>query len=183
MMLAPGATPTNKDFVENKDKPNISFVVKNSRIRLLGNGKDIGGEQILGQKLNEMLQQVKQSQAGHSVTTMKDFGAGGAVFKRHGIKSTFPQFFRDAGFKTKKEFVKAMKRKTGPAFKRIVSQAISDLQNGSETNFGNEPPNKDFLVKTKQLFDNRNIIFRTIDGKVVPIRTNMPHQIEDKVPF
>lgn len=181
MSLPPGFPPSeNEDFVENKNKPNITFVKRRGRLRLLGDGKDIGGEQLLNDRIAEMVREVKGAEAGFAVTTVK-----GGQFQRHGVKSTFPDFFRKAGFTTKKDFIRAAERRKGPAFERIVNQAIDDLTKGFSSSFGDVPANKDFLVKTKQMFDNRNVIFRVIDGRVVPLKTSTPRNIidDDEVPF
>ena len=171
------------EIVDNINAPKVTFIKKNGRVMLRGNGKSLAGERILNERINIMVAEVNAAEAGRVVTTMKDMGVDGIQFRKSGVKSTFPDFFRDAGFSTKKGFIRAAKRRKGPAFKRIVNQAITDLLEGYESSFGFVPPDQEFLIKTKQKFDNRNVIFRNINGRIVPIKTNKKINTSSEVPF
>ena len=104
-MFAPGSGPTEeKGIVKNKNAKQITFVRKKGRISLKMGSKDVGGERLLSERIQEMKDEVKQAEAGRTETTMKDLGAGGYEYKRHGIKSTFPGWFSKLGFNSKKDF-------------------------------------------------------------------------------
>ena len=172
-------------IVKNPNAPKVTFTKRRGQLRLLADGKDIAGEKLVLQRISEMRDQVEHAERGSTVTTMKDVGPGSAEFKRHGIKSTFPSFFTSLGFKSKEDFVKVLNRKEGVRYNRLVDQAVEDLLKGYESPFGDVPPSQEFKIKSRQIFDNRNVTFRTIDGKVVPIRSKKQPKFEDleEAPF
>jgi hypothetical protein len=158
-------------IVENKNPPSVRFIRKHGRIIPIVSGKkSYKAEKILKQNIDEMDMEVKIAEAGRRFT--RDDGSWGG----HG--STFPQFFRDMGFKTKKQWNKAIEKQSGHDFDGILN-AASDRHN--------------FKVATKQIFDNKLVMFRTINGKVRPIRAKdenhyefynwKPKKQSDEVPF
>ena len=180
-MFAPGSEPTSDLVVNKKAKP-IKFRRVNGRIKLYMGDKRVGGGRMVKQRLGEMKMEIDHAEKGYSVTTMKDFGSGGAEFKRHGVKSTFPKWYSQHGFKNKQDFARVLARKKGIRNERLVKQAIEDLSEGYETPHGRVPGSKEFQVKTRQKFDNKGVVFRRIRGRVVPMRPRKP-LMDEEVPF
>lgn len=177
-MLAPSFDSEKEGIVKNKKAKPITFVRRKGRVSLKMGSKDVGGERLLSQRIDEMKGEVKSAEAGSVVTTMKDFGPGSAEFKKHGVKSTFPKWFGKLGFNSKKDFMKVLNSKKGVRYDRLVKRAINDLSSGYSSSFGRVPASDEFKVKTRQVFDNRGITFRFIKGKVRPIRGG-----REEVPF
>lgn len=182
-MLAPSFNSDPEGLKKNKKAKDITFVRKNGRIRLKMDGKDIGGERMVTDRLKEMKSEIQSAEAGHTVTTMKERSYGGHDFKRYGVKSTFPKWFGQSGFSSKKDFLKVINSKKGKRYDRLVNRAIDDLSSGYDTSYGRVPPSDDFRVKTKQYYDNRGVVFRVIDGKVRPMRFGRGRRSYDEVPF
>lgn len=183
MSVFPFRSGLTEGVVANDDAPTITFIKKNGRLRLKGNGKDIAGESILNEQLKTMTSLVKHAQRGERIVLKKeefraDGGSSLVAFSKAGVQSTFPGFFGDLGFSSRKQFLNVMKKREGKKFNQVVNRAIEDLTEGSSTSFGRIPPDEEFLIKTRQVFDNRNIVFRVIGGKVRPIRSTF-----DDVPF
>ncbi len=181
-MLAPGSDNIDEDLVDNKKSKSISFKKVKGRIVVLNGSKKVGGSRSVTNRLAEMKGIIDKSEKGHTVTTMKEFGSSGAKFRRHGVKSTFPSWFSRLGFNSKKDFNKVVESKKGKRYDRLVNKAIKDLSKGHRTQFGEVPADKDFLVKTRQKFDNKGVIFRKIKGKIRPIKTGSGRSYSE-VPF
>jgi hypothetical protein len=173
-MLAPSSEPQYDDLKDNKKSKEVRFKKVKGRLVLLNGKKKVGGTRLVQERLDEMKTAVKSAEAGKTVSTMKDMGDKGYEYKRHGIKSSFPAWFSRLGFNSKKDFQSVMNRKSGPRYERVVNKAIKDLSTGYRTKFGDVPASKKFLVATRQKFDNKNVIFRTINGKVVPMKISEP---------
>ena len=167
----------SSDLVENKKAKSITFKRQNGHIMLYMGERHVGGGRMVHSRLNEMKSEVDKAVKGHTVTTMKQFGSSGVQFARHGVQSTFPKWYGQHGFKNKLDFAKTLKNKQSVRNKRLVNQAIDDLSKGYDSSHGRVPPSEKFQVKTRQKFDNRNVIFRRIRGRIVPMRIN------DEVPF
>lgn len=72
--------------------------------------------------------------------------------------------------------------KKGIRFDRVKKEAISRLENGYKNDHGYDGPDKKFLVASKQLHDNKNIVFRRVGGRIIPMR--IPYEKRgDLVPF
>lgn len=170
----PSFNNNSQGVVDNKKAKKVTFTRSNGRISLKMGGKDIAGERLLSNRIKEMESEIRQSQAGSVVTTAKDFGPGGPEFQRHGIKSTFPKWFGQLGFNSKKDFLQVLNRKKGIKHDRLVNRAIEDLSEGHDSSFGRVPASEEFQIKTRQKFDNRGVSFRFINGKVRPIRGGVP---------
>lgn len=181
-MLAPGSYQERDGLVKNKDAKPITFVKKNGRISLKMGKRSVGGERLVIDRIREMKMEVEKAEKGSTVSTMKDFGPGSAEYKRHGIKSSFPKWFGELGFNSKKDFIKVLNSKKGVRYDRLVNRAIDDLSTGYSSSYGRIPPSEEFQVKSRQKFDNRGVVFRVIDGKVRPIRGGGP-RFSDEVPF
>jgi hypothetical protein len=180
-MFAPGSQPEG-DLVKNKNAKPITFVKNKGRLSLRMGNKKVGGAKMVNERLAEMKAEIKQAEAGRAVTTMKDTGPGSPEFKRYGIKSTFPTWFRQEGYSSKKDFLKVINSRKGKRYERLVKRAIGDLSNGYSSSFGRVPANDDFLVKSRQRFNNKGVTFRYIDGKVRPMRFGGRPRLEE-APF
>lgn len=174
-------------IVKNKKSKPIRIKKQNGRLRIYNGQKSVGGERALIGRLKEMKMEVNTAEAGKTVSVMKDLGSKGTSYKRYGVKSTFPKWFGRIGFNSKKDFNKVYNRKSGERYQRLVRKAHKDLSQGYDTSFGEVPPDTDYLVKTRQRFDNRGVIFRRINGKVVPLRVKGRNRnqlkFDDEVPF
>jgi hypothetical protein len=154
-------------FAENKNPPNVRFIRKGGRIiPIVGGKKSYKAEKVLKQNIDEMTYEVEAAEAGRR--TMNEHGESVSW------KSGFPKFFGQNGFRTKKQWTGAIKKQSGKDFDVITSLA-ADKHN--------------FKVATKQIFDNRLVSFRTIDGKVRPFRAKSQDAYEfynpksEEVPF
>lgn len=181
-MLAPSSFSKNDDLVKNKKAKPISFVKKNGRISLRMGDQKVGGSNMVSERLAEMKEEIKGAEAGRTVTTMKERSYGGHDFKRYGIKSTFPKWFGESGFNSKKDFLKTINSKKGVRYDRLVNRAIDDLSRGYSTSFGRVPASEKFQVASRQKFDNRGVVFRVIDGKVRPMKFG-GRSYQDEIPF
>lgn len=104
--------------------------------------------------------------------------------------STFPQYMRDAGISSKKDFMKVSKMKKGIRLERLRKVAIDRLNHGYENAHGYDSPDMKFKVASKQLYDNKDVIFRRVRGRIVPIRVKkgmrndlLTQKDIDSVPF
>jgi len=102
-------------------------------------------DNLVNDRFDEMISEIDNAQAGRVVTTVKEGNIGGDVdFKKHGVKSTFPKWFGEVGFKSKADFDKVIKSGKGVRFDRLMARAKEDLTKGYNTAFGRVPPNEKF---------------------------------------
>ena len=97
--------------------------------------------------------EIEQAEAGKR--TFREGGQGGDVIVE-GVKSTFPQWFRDQGFKTKKDFIRIVSKGNSKNLSKLVEMAIKTLKEGHGDNPSNAlAPNLDFvsLVDPESLND------------------------------
>lgn len=133
-------------------------------------------------ELDQMKWEIGQSEKSSSTLINDGFDR---VSHRSFTPSTFPEFMRRAGINSKKDFSKVIKSKKGIRFNRLKDEAISRLENGYQNQHGRDDPNKKFLVKTGQLHDNKDVIFRRIRGRIVPIRVKKKNRFDlmEEAPF
>lgn len=100
-------------------------------------------------------------------------------------KSTFPEYMKESGINSTKDFLKVLTQKKGVRFDRLKKKAIERLENGYKNKHGYDEPDIDFLVKTKQMHDNKDVIFRRVGGRVVPIKVTKRNRYDllDDAPF
>jgi hypothetical protein len=162
-MYAPGASQ-NKI---NPNPPKVTFRMVRGRIIPIVNGKQPkGATKPLRQELNTRIMEVKQAERGMRGATIDDRGN----FKGFGTKSSFPKFFGDLGFNSKKQFLNVVAKKKGKKYEELVDDSIDSLLHGRSSTFGDIPPDERFRLATKQEFNNTGVAFRMIDGKVRPMR-------------
>lgn len=169
-------------FKDNSNAPRINFMKMNGRIiPIVNKHRVLKAAPLVEDRLNEMKTEVQHAQSA------------GRLFKEtfHGTHhvgafSTYPEFYRSIKFKNKADFKKASETLSGRKGEALVEQAIDDLKGGYDSPAGRVPPNLGFRVLTKQTYDNTNVIFRRIHGKIRPIRvkTNRHSTVSaDEVPF
>ena len=135
-------------YKENKNAPEVRFIRKGGRIIPIVGGKPSRkAERVLNDNIVDMTSDVRTAEAGRR--TVNDQG------ERVSWGSSFPKHFHEGGFKTKKQWLSAVEKRSGKDFDVIQSLAAD---------------RKNFKVATKQVFDNRLVMFRNINGKVRPIR-------------
>jgi hypothetical protein len=136
-------------------------------------------KRIISKELNNMAWEIKRSEAGSS-TLVKD--EHDRVTHRAFTKSSFPKYMSEAGINSTKDFLKVLSQKKGIRHDRLKNEAIKRLEQGYKNEHGFDVPSKEFLVASKQLYDNKNVIFRRVRGRIIPIR--VPHdKRHDLVPF
>lgn len=171
-MLAPSSY--GNDLVDNKKSGEIRFKKINGRIAVFNEKKKVEGSNLLLSRVKEMETEIKFAEKGESGIKATNTG-----FTRYSKKSTFPSWFSQAGFNSKADFSKVFKKKQGMRYERILKQANKDLSSGYKTTDGIVPENTDYLVKTRQKFDNKNVVFRRINGRIVPIKRTK----QEVIPF
>jgi hypothetical protein len=87
-----------------------------------------------------------------------------------GIPSTYPKFYSELGFRSKQDFRSTLDKPGAKQF-RLFDRAIQDLKRGEDYGVGLPDRSTQFKVATRQIFDNYGVVFRRINGKVVPIHT------------
>ncbi len=123
---------------------------------------------MINAEIARMNQAVKSSEKGSSVLVRDNRGD---VKDRAYTQSTFPNWYRTIGAGSSDEFAKASKRKKGIVYKRIKAQAIENLEKGyDDKQHGFDFPDMKFKVASKQVFDNKDIIFRRVRGRIIPMR-------------
>lgn len=159
---------------QNPNPPHITFRRIRGRIVPIVQGKKApGATKLLGQELQD-----RASEIAHAEKGVRGVGySEGEVTHSFSTKSTFPAWYSKLGFKNKADFSNTLKKKSGVKFDRLVNDSIESLSHGRTSTFGNIPASTKFRLATKQEYNNRGVIFRNIDGKVVPLR------IGAEVPF
>jgi hypothetical protein len=143
-------------FKDNPNAPKVTFIrVRGRIIPIVGGKKSHKAERVLKQNIDEMTMEVEVAEAGRR--TVNDDG------ERVTWRSTFPKHFQEGGFKTKNQWLKAVEKKSGKDY-NVISEMAADRTN--------------FKVATNQVFDNKFVSFRTIGGKVRPIRAKDENQYE-----
>ena len=160
---------------ENPNPPRVTFRRIHGRIVPIIQGKKAhGGTKILRQELED-----RASEIAHAEKGMRGVGYHeGEAVKNFGTRSSFPAWYSEIGFKGKKDFAKTIKEKKGVKYERLVDDSINGLLHGRDSSFGRIPASTSFRIATRQTFDNTNVIFRNIDGRVVPIRSK-----REEIPF
>ena len=160
---------------ENPNPPQVTFRRIHGRIVPIVKGKRApGATKILKQELDDRASEIAHAEAGYRGVGYHE----GHAVKNFGTKSSFPSWYSDIGFKSKKDFVKTIKEKKGVKYERLVNDSISGLLHGRNSSFGYVPPSTSFRIATRQTFDNTHVVFRNIDGRVVPMRIK-----REEIPF
>ena len=181
-MLAPGSGGKNK---VNPNPPKITFRMVRGRIIPIVGGKKVrGATKPLRQELSTRETEVRQADRGMRGVGYNDKRE---AVRNFGTKSTFPKFFGELGFKSKADFVKTIKSRKGVRYERLVNDSIDSLLHGRSSSFGRIPPDEKFRLATKQEYNNEGVVFRKINGRVVPMRPKHKQKkkakYDDDVPF
>jgi len=143
-----------RELIVNPKAPKLSVKRVKGKLRVFKGSKAVSGA---GKELDATIQSLRtdviQAEAGKRIVI------GTGINRRVvATPSTFPKFFREGGFRTKKDFLRGLDRGKGPVFERISQIALEDL-------LTNDP---NFNLKSGQIFL-KNVKFVTIDGIVRPI--------------
>lgn len=164
---------------ENPNPPKVTFRMIRGRVVPIVAGKRArGAGPILRQEIQDRYSEVKHADKGYRGASV-DWDHGHAV--NFGVKSTFPPFFSQLKFNSRKQFLEVVEKKKGKKYEDLVEDSIDGLLHGRESSHGYIPPNQQFRFATKQSFNNRGVVFRRIDGKVRPLKFKKKE--EDEVPF
>ncbi len=175
-------------YKENSYKPNVRFIrVRGRVIPIVQGKKSHKAADNINARLGEMKAEVMAStSSGRSFSTKADGST-----KNIAASSNYPDFYRSMKFRNKTDFMKALYGKSNKS-DDLVKEAHDNLSTGYETSYGGRvAPDLNYKVDTKQVYDNRGVVFRRFNGKVVPIRTKkvkeppMPKNLDnyDDVPF
>lgn len=164
-------------------------IVKTEKPRYVETGRkgDYSGT-IAKKKINAMLSQMKYEidnsekgqRSGKMMETKSSF-----KFVNTSSRSTFPNFLSETGINTRKDFTKVMESKKGIRYNRLRGRAIIRLNKGFENSHGYDAPDMEFRTKTGQVWDNQDVVFRRIRGRIVPIRNKSKKKRKElnEVPF
>ena len=170
-------------FKDNPTPPQIRFIRKNGRIIPIVNKKKVyKSSDLVKDRLEDMKMEVKNAEASGKSHAALDDGS----YRHFGGYSTFPEFYKSMKFRNKNDFYKVAAATSGKRSDDLVTQAIEDLKSGYESSFGRVPPNLQFRVMTKQTYDNNGVVFRKLNGKVVPLRFSKKSnnvEYDDEIPF
>lgn len=121
----------------------------------------------INQEINNMKWEISKSEKSSSSLINDEHGR---VSHRAYSESTFPDYMRKAGINSKNDFDSVIKSGKGIRFNRVKSEAINRINNGYQNKHGFDMPDLKFKVKTGQLHDNKDVIFRRVGGRIVPMR-------------
>ena len=170
--------PSSSANKQNPNPPKVTFRMIRGRVVPIVEGKrPRGATRLLREELYMREMEVREAEKGIRGATTDDRGNT----KGFGTRSTFPPFFGELGFNSKKQFLQVVKKKQGRKYEDLVNDSIDSLIGGRESKqFGRIPPSERFRLATKQEYNNQGVVFRRINGKVIPLR---PRHIEEEVPF
>lgn len=129
--------------------------------------------------------QEMRSEISNSVAGQRTVIGYGSDMKVIGTKSTFPSYLRETGINTRKDFMKVLQSKKGKRYERVRQEAIKRLNEGYQNPQGRAMPDMEFKVKTGQVYDNKDIIFRRVRGRIIPIRVKKKdrYDLMEEAPF
>lgn len=183
--MMPPSNGLPEGYKQNPNPPQIRFIRKNGRIIPIVNKKRVpaAGEHIQ-MRLGEMGNEVKK--ASSEGMSFKQHHDGSTKYSK--AFSNYPDFYRQLKFKNKDDFKRAFEGKTSKS-DDLIKQAHEDISGGYESANGYRvPPDLTYKVQTRQVFNNNGVVFRKLNGRVVPLRikASKPKKIEinhDDVPF
>lgn len=176
-------------YKANESAPQIRFVrIRGRVIPIVNKKKSLKGADNINARLNEMKSEVTTA-SSEGMSFKK--GSDGSVVYSKGF-SNYPSFYRSLKFKNKSDFLKALEGRTKKS-DDLVEQAHEDLSKGYDSSFaGPVPSDLNYKVDTKQVFDNRSVVFRKLNGQVRPIKIKKTKETpmlknlteyDDEVPF
>jgi hypothetical protein len=124
-------------------------------------------KKILNDHIHDMVNEAKASTRGR--VGFKQNARGDVIGEWH-MKSNFPDWYRKVKPKNIKDLADAATKAKGAIYNRLKDQAIERLNHGYINDHGHDGPDKDFLVASKQMYNNKGVIFRFIGGRIVPLR-------------
>jgi hypothetical protein len=156
-------------YRDNPNAPAVKFIRVRGRVIPIFKGNTKGTKprvaaRIVEDQLHAMGDAVNNAEAGKRI--IHGYGTSQHVI---GTKSTFPEFYSKIGFKNKSDF-KVVLEKQGIRHDRLIDAAVHDVKVGENYGFHLPDRSKDLQVATRQIFDNKNVVFRKLNGKVVPMK-------------
>jgi hypothetical protein len=153
-------------FVETGKKPDYSSRFAKNRIDSM---------------IDQMKYEIDQSEKSSSTLVFNKDGSAHRAY----TKSTFPEFLRQTKINTRKDFMKVLASKKGVRYNRLKDEAVQRLNRGFQNDHGFDSPDMEFRTKTGQVWDNQDVVFRKIRGRIVPIRTRSRKKRKEleEVPF
>jgi len=153
----------------NPHAPQVRFIRRNGRVIPLISGNRAGvkprvATRIVRDQVEAMSQAVEVAEKGQRVHL--GYGTSHEV---RGFGSSFPKFYGELGFRNKADFRKVLNTPGARQF-RLMDQAVRDIKAGHSYGTGLPNQSRRFELATRQVFDNTNVVFRKIDGKVRPLR-------------
>lgn len=170
------------ELKQNPNPPAVRFIRKNGRIIPIVQGKKKRSliDNLEG-RVNEMKREVNEAERGMRQVS---YDRETDHHRNFATKSSYPEWYSKIKFKNKEDFKTALLSQRGKKHDEIINQAIDDLIGGYESpDVGRVPPDREFRIKTKQAWDNTNVIFRKIDGKVRPIKIRLKQDDFSDIPF
>jgi len=136
---------------------------------------------IIQAELGDMKREITSAYRTKSTLVFNDDGSA----HRSAGDSTFPKYMREAGISSTSDFIKVMNSKKGIRFKRLEKAAISRLENGIDEKFMRAEPDEDFLKASGQIYDRKDVIFRRVRGRLIPMRVPKDKRLDlmQEAPF
>lgn len=144
--------------------------------------KNPTARKIIDAELGSMAYEVKQAERTKSILTEDEYGRFNG---RVAGSSTFPKFMRESGISSRNDFIKVMESRKGIRFKRLESKAIDRLSKGFMDANNYSPPDEKFLVASKQVYDRKDVIFRRVRGRLIPMKVPKERRADlmEEAPF
>lgn len=159
-------------YKDNPHAPQIRFIRKGGRVIPIAVGDKYAKPMVAAKHLNAQLELM--STAVDNAERGKRVHLGyGTDHEVRGMSSTFPKFFSKLHFRSKADFKQTLEAdKVGPKQLRLFEEAHNEIKRGEDFGFG-APKDRSiqYQLALRQIFDNQGVVFRKIDGKVVPIRS------------
>jgi hypothetical protein len=137
---------------------------------------------IIKSELGSMRQEILASQKSSSTLIMDD---NDRVTHRTYSPSTFPSWMRNSGISSTKDFLAVINQNKGIRHDRLKGIAIDRLNSGYSNQHGYDLPDTDFKVSSNQLYDRKDVIFRRIRGRLIPMRVPKHKRVDlmSEAPF
>ena len=177
------------NYLRGKKKPDGTVEIKYTKInRFVVSKKEPNyntkyAKEKINQELSSMKSEILQSEKSSSILIRKE--NSNDVSHRSFTESTFPEYMRKSGIGSSKDFLSVLNKAKGLRFERLKKVAIDRLNNGYQNKHGYDLTDIDFKKKTGQIYDNKNVIFRFVRGRVIRIKVDLKnrHDLQEDAPF
>jgi hypothetical protein len=124
---------------------------------------------IIKSELGSMRYEVLNSEKSSSVLVRDEQTYAGFSHRAYS-QSTFPEWMRKSGIGSTKDFIQVLNQNKGVRYDRLKNVAIDRLNNGYKNNHGYALPDVGFKTASNQLYDRKDVIFRRVRGRLIPMR-------------